>query len=67
MPSGTRLLNQTEEEALLAEVDLRERLTDKALARRYRLTLRQIQTLVLRLRRRREQQSENKCTFLGSQ
>lgn len=63
MPSGVRLLTADQERWVLSQAELRDRLSDKAIAKQLGLTVRQVQTLLARLRRK---ESEKKCTFAES-
>lgn len=49
---GRRILSEEEERRLFAEAQLRESLTDKALAARWNIPLRSLQRIIARQRRR---------------
>lgn len=50
-----RALSEKDERRLLADADLRDKLTDKALAARWNIPLRTLQSILLRCRQARQQ------------
>lgn len=62
MPRGRRLLTAEQEQQILAEVELRRRLSDKAIAARLGLGLRQLRRVLERLRWQDGGQRGNKST-----
>ena len=59
MARGIRILTDEEELQLLAQADLRARLSDKALARQWGLSTRQVRDILHRARRKRLGRSSN--------